>query len=181
MSTAEPPTPIAIPAFRRLGAPLGTSGRDPGQFRAPDPCRSVSSTIPGRGQCSHHPTSQARRPRHPVLQDMCPSCVCSRLRGFTHPPGTPPRPGHRHSQPDSPLAARTVPGSFPSDSGVHSRVPRPAPHQVGHRSFNSAWAGSGSQSYPSPRLSGSPILKSRRRYMHGLSFPGPQLIAGTGD
>ncbi|RSH94181.1 hypothetical protein EHS25_003984 [Saitozyma podzolica] len=35
--TAEPATPAALPALRRLGTPLGTTGRFPGHFRAQDP------------------------------------------------------------------------------------------------------------------------------------------------
>jgi hypothetical protein len=41
VSTAEPVTPAAFPALRRLRTPLGTTGRVPGQFREQDPRRSV--------------------------------------------------------------------------------------------------------------------------------------------
>jgi hypothetical protein len=44
---AEPATPAAFSALRRLAAPLGTTGRVPGQFRAQDPRHSVSGTDTG--------------------------------------------------------------------------------------------------------------------------------------
>jgi hypothetical protein len=79
MPTAESAPSTAFPAIRRLGTPLGTSGHVPGRFRAQAPCCSVPSTVSDPGRRPYHSPCQTRRSRHPILQDMRPSRICSRL------------------------------------------------------------------------------------------------------
>jgi hypothetical protein len=148
----------------------------------------------------YRPPSQTRRTRHPVFQDMRPFPLCPRFRG-RHPHFTSPRPGHRHNQPNSSFAARTVPGSVPSDQRLTSRVLRPAERQIGHRSVFSApkemafgytllpgaqahrFRGLGGSARTDPPPWGHDSLQAlwgmkptrRQRYMRSGELPGPWL------
>jgi hypothetical protein len=176
--TAEPATFAAFPACRRLGTPLGTTGRVPGQFRAQDPHRSVSSTVLGHRQCPYCPTGQTRWPGHLILQDMRPSRIC------------------RASEASDTLLAPLLDQDIDTvhqtvlsqrercqeaflatrDSLLESLDPQSAKSVI---EASSCLEESGSRSYPSPQRSGSAISRYRQLYTHGLCFQGLRLTAGT--
>ncbi|RSH79554.1 hypothetical protein EHS25_007973 [Saitozyma podzolica] len=91
MPTAESATSAAFPALMRV------TGRFPGHLRAQDPRRNVAGADTGRRQRPNlFPVKLGGLDL--ILQDLRPSGVRSRFPGFTDPPSTPSRPGHRHNQ-----------------------------------------------------------------------------------
>jgi hypothetical protein len=83
------------------------------------------------GRRANRSPRQTRLPRqNPFLQDLRHASICGGFRGFRRPLGTPPWPGHRYSQPNGPIPARTVSRGLQSTHGIHPRVPASQEHQV---------------------------------------------------